>query len=115
MSDNPPPSARSSYGGDVRSMTEEMVSFHRYQPDEWSEPDASAQPLSIDATDGGPLPSGAQRTYFESHQEVELPGGGHRRYFESHQEVTARGAPSTIGDREEVYSMAETDVDWQRR
>ncbi|XP_043200056.1 verprolin-like [Amphibalanus amphitrite] len=105
---------RSSYGGDVRSMTEEMVSFHRYQPT-WSETDTAPRPLSIDPSDGGPLQGATQRTYFESHQEVDLPGGGQRRYFESHQEVSARGAPSTIGDREEVYSMAETDVDWQRR
>ncbi|XP_037073730.1 verprolin-like [Pollicipes pollicipes] len=115
---------RSSYGGDVRSMTEEMVSFHRYHPDDWSD----SPGLRPSLPDEPPLPTDGRGVVRSTTEFTEtwgaypsdgpdMPGtaGTQRHYFESHQEVSARGAPSTIGDREEVYSMAETDVDWQRR
>jgi len=160
---------RSSYGGDVRSIGEELVSFHHYQP---PEDDPSSRPPTEDVRSTaefshswdtaelppsmvrqmyeqqGVLPPDAQLRYFQDEQQGVLPpdaqlryfqdaeggepgasrsfyerrevspGGTERYYRESHGEgggATVRTAPSTIGDREEVYSMAETHVDWQRR
>lgn len=133
----------SSFRGDVRSVTEDTVNFHRYPGsetedsapsprqtlaqrvnfiDEWSSipqqpPSSSFSPQNnmavisvVDSSNSNMVNS--QSHMFNSSSSMAQYYTADSALIRNRESIAAS---STVGDKEELYSVAETDVDWQRR